>query len=116
METIRKTAAELIHAIDEKMKELQAEKTKEQSSEKAVAPAKETEQSAPESTVADRREALAQLVKNTAEQCAADASKEKKAVSGKKQSVRQKLQEEKDKAAKSPAKKGKDKEVAACIS
>ena len=116
LETIRKTAAEMIHAIDEKMKELQAEKTKEQSSEKTVAPAKETEKSAPESTVADRKEALAQLVKNTAEQCAADASKEKKAVSGKKQSVRQKLQEEKDKAPKSPAKKGKDKEVAACIS
>ena len=116
LETIRKTAAEMIHAIDEKMKELQAEKTKEQSSEKAVVPAKETEKSAPESSVADRREALAQLVKNTAEQCAADASKGKKAVSGKKQSVRQKLQEEKDKAPKTPAKKGKEKEVAACIS
>lgn len=116
LETIRKTAAEMIHAIDEKMKELQAEKTKEQSSEKATVPAKETEKSAPESTVADRREALAQLVKNTAEQCAADASKGKKAVSGKKQSVRQKLQEEKDKAPKTPSKKGKEKEVAACIS
>lgn len=116
LETIRKTAAEMIHAIDEKMKELQAEKTKEQSSEKTVAPAKETEKSAPESTVADRKEALAQLVKNTAEQCAADASKGKKAVSGKKQSVRQKLQEEKDKAPKTLSKKGKEKEVAACIS
>ena len=116
LETIRKTAAEMIHAIDEKMKELQAEKTKEQSSEKAAAPAKETEKSAPESTVADRKEALAQLVKKTAEQCAADASKGKKAVSGKKQSVRQKLQEEKDKAPKTLSKKGKEKEVAACIS
>lgn len=118
LETIRKTAAEMIHAIDEKMKELQVEKTKEQSTEHQEAPEKTP---ASEEKVADRREALAQLVKQTAEQCSADAPKneksatEKTASSEKKPSVRQKLQEEKNKAAKMPAKKTKEKEAAVCV-
>ena len=118
LETIRKTAAEMIHAIDNKMKELQAEKTQEQTAEHPEASVNEP---APETKVADRRRDLAQLVKQTAEQCSADSPKNKNTVAQekpqaeKKASVRQKLQNEKEKAAKAPAKKTKEKEATVCV-
>lgn len=120
LETIRKTAAEMIHSINEKMKELQVVKTQEQE-EKNVVPTKDSLKSAPTTKSADRRKELAQLVKNTAEQCMADAPKEKNAalekkeVTEKKPSVRKKLQEEKEKAVKTPVKKTKEKEVEICV-
>ena len=106
LETIRRTAAEMIHAIDEKMSEIQVEKAREQSTEHQETPVKV---SAQKTKVADRREALAQLVKHTAEQCSADAPRDKKT------SIRQKLKKEKDKVAKTPAKKTKEKEAAVCV-
>lgn len=121
LETIRKTAAEMIHSIDEKMKELQVVKTQEQEEEKNAVPTKDSMESASTTKSADRRKELAQLVKNTAEQCMADAPKaknaalEKKEVTEKKPSVRKKLQEEKEKAVKTPVKKTKEKEVEICV-
>ena len=108
LETIRKTAAELIHDIDAKMKELQI--IKEQPEKQSSSVEKEH---ATENKVADRRKDLEQLVKQTAEQCS--GSIPKKDVSEKKPSVRQKLQEEKDKVAKKPVKKTKEKEAAVCV-
>ena len=108
LETIRRTAAELIHAIDAKMKELQIAKEQPEQQAPSVA-----EGSVTENKVADRRKDLEQLVKQTAEQCSGNASK--KTVAEKKPSVRQKLQEEKEKVAKMPAKKAKEKEAAVCV-
>ena len=106
LETIRRTAAEMIHAIDEKMNELQVEKARDQSEEYQETPVKV---SAQETKVADRREALAQIIKHTVEQCSVDAPKDKKT------SIRQKLKEKKDKVAKMPAKKTKEKEADVCV-
>lgn len=110
LETIRKTAADMIHAIDEKLKELQTEKTQEQTAEQEKLPEKELEGAVAESKSVYRRKELSKLVKETAEQCSADAPK-------KKSSVRDKLQEEKEKAAKTPAKKtkSKSKEAEPCV-
>ena len=102
LETIRKTAAELIHAIDEKLKDLQTEKTKEQTKEMEKPLAEEQEGAVAESKSVYRRKELSKLVNETAEQCSADAPK-------KKPSVRDKLQEEREKATKTPVKKTKSK-------
>ena len=110
LETIRKTAAELIHAIDEKLKGLVTEKTKEQTKEMEKPLTKEPEVAVAESKSVYRRKELSKLVKETAERCSADAPR-------KKPSVRGKLQEEKEKASKTPARKTKSKakEAELCV-
>ena len=103
LETIRRTAAEIIHAIDAKMQELRIDKDKD------VVIEQKDPASVEAPKVADRRKDLQQLVKQTAEQCVANSKVSEKT------SVRQKLQEEKDKPVTKPAKKSKVKEAAVCV-
>ena len=103
LETIRRTAAEIIHAIDAKMQELRIDKDKD------VVIEQKDPASVEAPKVADRRKDLQQLVKHTAEQCAANSKVSEKP------SVRQKLQEEKDKPVPKSAKKSKVKEAAVCV-
>ena len=103
LETIRRTAAEIIHAIDAKMQELRIDKDKD------VVIEQKDPASVEAPKVADRRKDLQELVKQTAEQCAANSKVSEKP------SVRQKLQEERDKPVTKPAKKSKVKEAAVCV-
>lgn len=103
LETIRRTAAEIIHAIDVKMQELWIDKDKD------VVIEQKDPASVEAPKVADRRKDLQQLVKHTAEQCVANSKVSEKP------SVRQKLQEEKDKPVPKSAKKSKVKEAAVCV-
>ena len=103
LETIRRTAAEIIHAIDAKMQELRIDKDKD------VVIEQKDPASVEAPKVADRRKNLQQLVKQTAEQCAANSKVSEKL------SVRQKLQGEKDKPVPKSAKKSKVKEAAVCV-
>ena len=112
LETIRKAAAEMIHAIDGKMLEL--DKTKE-----ATQTMEETKPASKAAEVEDRKADLQKLIKETAKQCSADAPKKTAAdqgmVADKKPSVKKKLQEGKEKVANMPVKKTKGKEATVCV-
>lgn len=124
LDTIRRAASEMISSIDEKIEELMSQKTQEQAVEK------------PESVVddkTDRKEQLQELLKSTAEQLSQEAKKteaqakddvkkttkeevgEKAETKPKKTSVKSKLKEGKEKVAKTPAKKTREKEAQACV-
>lgn len=124
LDAIRRAASEMIATIDEKLEELVSQKTQEQVVEK------------PESVVedkTDRKEQLQELLKSTAEQLSPESKKpeaqakdvakktakkaveEKTEANPKKTSVKSKLKEGKEKVAKTPAKKAKEKEVQACV-
>ena len=122
METIRKTAADMIHAIDEKMKELVMENTREQTGDKTVQQPTVAVELPKESKIADRRKDLEKLLQDTAEKCSADAPNKKRLAAPakeesaeKKPSIRKKLKEEKENEAKVPVKKSKKKEVEVCV-
>jgi len=126
LNTIRRAASEMITTIDEKMEELVSQKTQEQTME---APASVENDTKAETSVPDRKEDLANLVKATAEKVSPDAKKEDavpekkeepvkektKVKTAKKTSVKDKLKEGKEKAAKTPVKKTKEKEAVACV-
>lgn len=124
LDTIRRAASEMISSIDEKMEELMSQKTQEQAVEKPESVAEDK---------TDRKEQLQELLKATVEQLSPetkkpevqakdDAKKSVKEVVGekaeakpKKTSVKSKLREGKEKAAKTPTKKMKEKEAQACV-
>jgi len=99
LDTIRRAASEMISSIDEKLEELMNQKTQEQAVELPQSVAAEK---------VDRKEELAKLMKETAEQLSSEAKP-------KKTSVKSKLKEGKEKAAKTSAKKSKEKETVACV-
>ena len=124
LDTIRRAASEMISSIDEKLEELMNQKTQEH--------AVEQPQSVSDEKV-DRKEELAKLMKETAEQLSPEAkkpyaqakdetkedakksTKEKTEAKPKKTSVKSKLKEGKEKVAKTPAKKTKEKEALVCV-
>lgn len=124
LDTIRRTASEMIATIDEKLEELVSQKTQEQAVEKSESVVEDK---------TDRKEQLQELLKSTAEQLSPEAKKpeaqakdvakktakkaveEKTEANPKKTSVKSKLKESKEKVAKTPAKKAKEKEVQACV-
>ena len=106
LETIRKTAADMIHAIDEKYKELVTEKTKTQTVE--TLPDKDPEKIAANLKPVSRKEEISKIIKDTAEKCSADAPR-------KKTSIREKLQGEKQVKEPDKKPKSKTKEVEVCV-
>lgn len=124
LDTIRRAASEMIASIDEKVEELMSQKTQEQAVEKPESVADDK---------TDRKEQLQELLKSTAEQLSPESKKpeaqakdvakktakkaveEKTEANPKKTSVKSKLKEGKEKVAKTPAKKAKEKEVQACV-
>lgn len=95
LDTIRRTAADMIHAIDGKMEELVSQKTQEQEVDNKV----------------NRKEELEKLTKETAEKVSPDVADkmETPKKNTRKPSVKTKLQEGKEKAARAPVKKTKEK-------
>ena len=89
----------MISTIDEKLEELMNQKIQEQAVEQPQSVADEK---------VDRKEELAKLMKETAEQLSLENRP-------KKTSVKSKLKEGKEKVAKTPAKKTKEKEAQACV-
>lgn len=124
LDTIRRAASEMISTIDEKLEELMNQKTQEQAVEQPQSVADEK---------VDRKEELAKLMKETAEQLTPEAkkpdvqakdetqeeakksTKEETEAKPKKTSVKLKLKEGKEKVAKTPTKRTKEKAVAVCV-
>lgn len=99
LDTIRRAASEMITAIDKSREEIVLQMTQEQMPEFLQGAKTDTE---PKKDIPDRAEALKQLVNDTAKKVSSEKTE-------KKPSVRAKIQEGKEKAAKTPVKPSKDK-------